>query len=49
MRAHLKPSAKRVDALWNTHALSTPSRKASAAAASSVTMQSVWLLPLAWM
>jgi hypothetical protein len=38
--AYLKPSEKRVDALWNTHALSTPRKKASAAAASSVTMVS---------
>jgi hypothetical protein len=35
---HLKPSEKRVEALWNTQALSTAVRKASAAAAFSAHM-----------
>ena len=39
------PSVKRVDALTYTHAASTPSWKARAAVASSVTIASEWPLP----
>ena len=44
-RPNRNPSEKRVDALWNTQALSTARINSSALAWSSVTMHSVWLLP----
>mmetsp|Transcript_23937 Transcript_23937/g.65703 ORF Transcript_23937/g.65703 Transcript_23937/m.65703 type:complete len:214 (-) Transcript_23937:818-1459(-) len=43
------PSLKRVLALWKTQAASTLARKADAAAASLVTMVSVWPEPFVWM
>jgi hypothetical protein len=43
------PSEKRVEQLWNTQALSTLLKNASAVTWLSVMMQSVCALPLAWM
>ena len=43
------PSEKRVEQLWNTHALSTRRRNSDATRASSVMTQSVCAEPLAWM
>ena len=46
-RPNLKPSLKRVDALWNTHALSTRAMNSSAVFWLDVTMQSVCAEPFA--